>query len=66
MTLLETIAAEEANPRDMAMTGDGKTLFTLNGGDNTIAVYKVSASGKLTKQQTIDHLPAGFTGLVVR
>lgn len=66
MTLLEDIAAEEANPRDMAMTSDGKTLFTLNGGNNTIGVYEVSASGKLQKQQNIDNLPTGFTGLVVR
>lgn len=65
-TLLETIAAEEANPRDMAMANDGKTLFTLNGGDNTIGVYQVFGSGKLQKQQSIDNLPAGFTGLVVR
>ncbi|MGR8929855.1 MAG: lactonase family protein [Gammaproteobacteria bacterium] len=67
MSLLETIAAsEEGNPRDMAMANNGKTLFTLNGGNNTIGVYKVSASGKLHKQQNIENLPAGFTGLVVR
>jgi len=66
MALLETIAAEETNPRDMAMTSDGKTLFTLNGGSNTIGVFKVSASGKLQKQQGIDNLPNSFTGLVVR
>jgi len=66
MTLLETIAAEEANPRDMAMTNDGRTLFTLNGGDNTIGVYQVSHAGKLHKQQSIDNLPVGFTGLIVR
>ena len=66
MTLLKTIAAEEVNPRDMAMTSDGKTLFTLNGGNNTIGVFKVSASGTLHKQQNINNLPTGFTGLVVR
>lgn len=66
MTLLETIAAEEANPRDMAITNDGKTLFTLNGGDNSIGVYQVSHSGKLQKQQSIANLPVGFTGLVAR
>lgn len=66
MTLLETIAAEETNPRDMAMTSDGKSLFTLNGGNNTIGVFKVSSSGKLQKLQSIDNLPNGFTGLVVR
>ncbi len=66
MSLLETIAATAENPRDMAMSNDGKILFTLNGGDNTIGVYKVSAKGKLHKMQEIENLPAGFTGLIVR
>ena len=66
MSLLETIAAEETAPRDMAISDSGKMLFTLNGGDNTIAVYRVMASGKLQKMQTIHNLPTGFTGLVVR
>jgi len=66
LRLVETIAAKENAPRDMAISNSGKTLFTLNGGDNTIAVYKVMPSAKLQKIQTLDGLPAGFTGLVVR
>lgn len=66
LRLLETIAAHENAPRDMAISDNGKILFTLNGGDNTIAVYRVMRSGKLHKIQTIDGLPTGFTGLVAR
>lgn len=66
LKLMETIAAEENAPRDMAISDNGKTLFTLNGGDNTIAVYRILHSGKLHKIDSIDNLPAGFTGLVAR
>ncbi|MGR9087908.1 MAG: lactonase family protein, partial [Gammaproteobacteria bacterium] len=66
LTLLENIAAQEDGPRDMAISDDGRTMYTLNGGSNTIGVYRVSAKGKLQKLQSIDRLPAGFTGLVVR
>lgn len=66
LTLLETIAAQEDGPRDMVISDDGRNIYTLNGGSNTIGVYQVLAKGALQKQQSIDQLPAGFTGLVVR
>ncbi|MGY6275178.1 lactonase family protein [Methylomonas sp. MgM2] len=66
LTLLKNIAAQEDGPRDMAISDDGRTLYTLNGGSNSIGVYRVLPKGKLQKLQSIAQLPAGFTGLVVR
>lgn len=66
LTSLEQVAAQEDGPRDVAISGDGRTVYTLNGGSNTIGVYRVLAKGKLQKLQSITQLAAGFTGLVVR
>ncbi len=66
LTLLENIAAQEDGPRDMIISDDGRTVYTLNGGSNTIGVYRVLPKGKLQKLQSVDQLPSGFTGLVVR
>lgn len=66
MTLLDERAAEESGPRDIAISDDGKTLYTVNGGDNSIGIYRIYNGGKLRKLQSINNLPDAFTGLVVR
>lgn len=65
-TLLQTRAAEENRPTDLAVSTDGQLLYTLSGGDHSIGVYRIRPGGALEKQAGVDSLPAGVTGLVVR
>lgn len=66
LTLRHSKAAEENLPLDLAVSPDGTLLYSLNGGDNTIGVHRILPGGALQKRATIDGLPAGTTGLVVR
>lgn len=66
LSLLNSKAAEEIRPTDLAMATDGSVLYTLSGGDHSIGVYSINKSGALKKLESLDSLPAGVTGLVVR
>lgn len=66
MSLLKARAAEESEPRDLAISDDGKTLYTVSGGDNSIGIYRIRRGGELEKLQSFTNLPDAFTGLVVR
>lgn len=66
LTLLDPVAAEESGPRDLAMSEDGKTLFSVSGGDNSIGIYRVRRGGELKKLPGIGNLPPAFTGLAIR
>lgn len=67
LSLLNSKAAEEIRPTDLAMAPDGSVLYTLSGGDQSIGIYRVNRkSGGLNKLDSFDDLPAGVTGLVVR
>ena len=66
LSLLQTKAAEENRPRDLAVSLDGQMLYTLSGGDPSIGVYRIGKAGALQKLESLDTLPAGVTGLIVR
>ncbi|MGB6692034.1 MAG: beta-propeller fold lactonase family protein [Terracidiphilus sp.] len=50
---------------DIAISGDGKFLFSLNGEVGTVGVFAVDADGTLTELQQVPGLPAaaGFNGI---
>jgi 6-phosphogluconolactonase (cycloisomerase 2 family) len=66
LSLLQTKAAEENRPTDLAMSSDGRMLYTLSGGDRSIGVYRIHRAGTLEKLDSLDALPAGVTGLTLR
>jgi hypothetical protein len=56
-------------PVDLAMTGNGRFLYTLNAGSGTLSLYRVKKSGgRLTPLGEIGGLPVeyGAVGLAVR
>lgn len=66
LSLLNSKAAAEIRPTDLAMAPDGSVLYTLSGGEQSIGIYRVGKTGSLDKLDSFDGLPAGATGLVVR
>ncbi|MDD5033237.1 MAG: beta-propeller fold lactonase family protein [Methylococcaceae bacterium] len=66
LSLLQSRAAEENRPIDLAVSLDGSVLYTLSGGDHSIGVYRIRAGGVLQKLDSLATLPAGVTGLIVR
>ena len=65
LSLMNSKAATENHPFDLAVASDGSVLYTLSGGDHTIGVYTIQTGGTLQKLQSIS-LPTGVAGLVVR
>ncbi len=53
-------------PIDAALSRNSKFLYVLNGAGNSIAVYRVSNNGSLSKVQIVTGVPAGATGLSAR
>ena len=53
-----------AGPIDMDMSRNGRYLYTLNAGGNSISAFRVDAQGGLTAVGTTAGLPAGANGLV--
>ena len=66
LSLLNSKAATENKPSDLAVAPDGSVLYTLSGGDHTVGVYAIQKNGVLTKLQSLHSLPIGVAGLVVR
>jgi 6-phosphogluconolactonase (cycloisomerase 2 family) len=55
-----------SSPIDLALTRDGRFLYALNGGSNTITGYRVRANGSLAPVELMAGLPAGTNGLAAR
>ena len=53
-------------PLDMALSRDGRYLYSLNSGTNTIGAFQVGVDGALTPLAGIGGLPASANGLAVR
>lgn len=53
-------------PIDMALSNNGRFLYTLNSGDQTIGAFKVHADGSLSQLQGANGLPVGANGLAAR
>lgn len=66
LELLQARAAEESRPNDLAVSDDGRRLYSLSNGDHSIGVYRIGADGELQAVTHLQTLPAGVTGLVLR
>jgi len=70
LTLLDGEAAETGErPVDLAITRDGRFLYTVNAGSGTVSMFRVDPSdGSLTSLGEIGGLPkeAGAVGIAVR
>jgi len=55
-----------STPIDMVLSNDGRYLFTLNGGNNTIGAFKVHVNGKLSRLPGVRGIPSGTNGLAAR
>jgi 6-phosphogluconolactonase (cycloisomerase 2 family) len=55
-----------STPLDMAITGDGRYLYSLNAGDGTLGAFGVAADGSLQAIPGLSGLPAGINGLAAR
>lgn len=53
-------------PLDMALSNDGRNLYTLNGGSDTIGVFEVKDKGGLASLNSHIAVPASANGLAVR
>lgn len=55
-----------SGPIDMALSNNGRYLFTLNGGNQTIGAFKVHPDGSLSPLPGADGIPPGANGLAAR
>jgi len=55
-----------SGPIDMVLSNDGRYLFTLNGGNNTIGAFKVHVDGNLSRLPGVRGIPSGANGLAAR
>jgi 6-phosphogluconolactonase (cycloisomerase 2 family) len=53
-------------PLDMDLSDDGRFLYTLNIGNNTISTFRVMRNGALKHVQAEGGVPAGVNGLAAR
>lgn len=53
-------------PIDMALTDNGRFLYSLNSGTNTIGAFRVHSNGSLTPLPFTGGLPSGANGLAAR
>jgi 6-phosphogluconolactonase (cycloisomerase 2 family) len=71
LTLLDAdgrtgVTGPGSTPLDMAITGDGRYLYSLNAGDGTLGAFRVAADGSLQAIPGFSGLPAGINGLAAR
>ena len=54
------------NPLDMDLSNDGRFLYTLNIGDDTISTFRVRPDGSLDLLHAVGGVPDGANGLAAR
>lgn len=57
---------KDTGPLDMALSNDGRNLYTLNGRSDTIGVFRVKDKGGLASLNSHIDVPASANGLAVR
>jgi 6-phosphogluconolactonase (cycloisomerase 2 family) len=60
------LTGKDSIPIDMALSNDGRNLYTLNAGNATISAFRVGKKGGLQRLRTLKNLPATVNGLVAR
>lgn len=56
----------DSAPIDMALSNDGRNLYTLNSGNASIGVFRVDRRGGLQRLRTLRDLPITLNGLAAR
>lgn len=65
LSLLQAKAAPASGPIDLAVSKNGKLLYSLNGGDHSISAYQITGKGVLNKISDVTAIPSHATGLVI-
>lgn len=60
------LTGKDSAPVDMALSNDGRNLYTLNAGNATISAFRVGHKGGLHRLRTLKNLPATVNGLAAR
>jgi len=60
------LTGKDSTPLDMALSNDGRNLYTLNAGNATISAFRVGHKGGLHRLRTLKNLPATVNGLAAR
>lgn len=60
------LTGKDSAPVDMALSNDGRNLYTLNSGNATISAFRVGHKGGLHRLRTLKNLPATVNGLAAR
>jgi 6-phosphogluconolactonase len=60
------LTGKNSAPIDMALSNDGRNLYTLNSGNATISVFRVKHDGGLVRLRTLRGLPVTANGLAAR
>jgi len=55
-----------SGPLDMVVSADGRSLYTLNGRNDTIGVFSIKAKGGLASKNSHIDVPASANGLAIR
>jgi 6-phosphogluconolactonase len=63
-TILSSNPAGATN-LDIAVSGDGKFVYTINSGAGSVSIYSINSNGTLNDLGDIDGLPktVGFNGI---
>lgn len=60
------ITGDGSGPIDLALTDNGRFLYSLNSGTNTIGAFRTHSDGSLTALPFASGLPTGANGLAAR
>jgi 6-phosphogluconolactonase len=60
------VTGDGSVPIDLALTDNGRFLYSLNSGTNTLGAFRVQADGSLVPLPFVEGLPAAANGLAAR
>ena len=60
------VTGDGSGPIDMAISDNGRYLYTLNGGNNTIGAFRIASDGSLEPLPGAGGIPAAANGLAAR
>jgi 6-phosphogluconolactonase (cycloisomerase 2 family) len=60
------VTGEGSLPGDMVVSADGRNLYVLNAGSQTVGAFEVQSSGSLTPLPYVGGVPSSALGMVIR
>lgn len=60
------VTGEGSFPGDMVISGDGRNLYVLNSGSQTVGAFEVKSDGSLTSLPFVGGVPSSAVGMVIR